>query len=135
MGRNVATDTSGKEVSAQEIAQMEQRLQQLNEQCAQLRTTKQSLEDELLELTKASREGTTNLQKWKMEIKVQLKKNLSLNGFLVDFDIIWLIGAGRAAKSIEAADHGARGQGGRINGRQEASKSDGSGCGREAEGL
>lgn len=69
MGRNVTTDTSGSEISAKEIAQMEQKLQQLNEECSQLRQRRQSLEDELVELTKLTREGTTNLQKWSMEIK------------------------------------------------------------------
>ena len=72
MGRNVTTDTSGKETSAKEIAAMEQRLQQLDEECGQLRATKQNLEDSLLELTRSSREGNTNLQKWKMEVKVGL---------------------------------------------------------------
>lgn len=70
MGRNVATDTSGNETSAKDIALMEQKLQQLNEECSQLRQTRQSLEDELVNLNKSTREGTTNLQKWRMEIKV-----------------------------------------------------------------
>lgn len=70
MGRKVTTDTSGGETSAKDIAKMEQRLQQLNEECAELRRNKQDLEDSLQELNRSSREGNTNLQKWKIEIKV-----------------------------------------------------------------
>lgn len=71
MGRSVQTDTSGSETSARDIAAMEQKLQQLNEECSQLRQTKQNLEDAIVELNKSTREGTTNLQKWQMEIKVK----------------------------------------------------------------
>ncbi len=70
MGRNVTTDTSGNETSAKDIALMEEKLQQLNEECSRLRQMRQTLEDELVELNKSSREGNTNLQKWRMEIKV-----------------------------------------------------------------
>lgn len=69
MGRNVTTDTSGSEVSARDIALMEEKMQKLNEECSQLRQRRQTLEDELVELTKLTRQGTTNLQKWNMEIK------------------------------------------------------------------
>jgi hypothetical protein len=71
MGRNVTTDTSGSETSAKDIALMEEKMQQLTEECSQLRLRRQTLEDELVELNKLTREGTTNLQKWKMEIKVR----------------------------------------------------------------
>lgn len=71
MGRNVTTDTSGSEVSARDIALMEEKMQKLNEECSQLRQRRQTLEDELVELTKLTRQGTTNLQKWNMEIKVK----------------------------------------------------------------
>jgi hypothetical protein len=50
---------------------MEEKMQQLTEQCSQLRQKKQTLEDELIELKKLTRDGTTNLQKWKMEIRVR----------------------------------------------------------------
>ena len=76
MGRNVTTDTSGNETSAREIALMEEKLQQLNEECGQLRQMRQTLEDEIGELNKSTREGTTNLQKWKMEIKVKYCTNM-----------------------------------------------------------
>lgn len=71
MGRNVTTDTSGNETSAKDIALMEEKMRQLTEQCSQLRQKKQTLEDELVELNKLTREGTTNFQKWKMEIRVR----------------------------------------------------------------
>ena len=58
------------EVLAKEIALMEEKLQKLNEECGQLRQMRQTLEYKIGELTKSTREGTTNLQKWKMEIKV-----------------------------------------------------------------
>lgn len=73
MGRNVATDTSGGQTSAEEISRMEGKMQQLSEECAQLRESKLKLEDSLAEITKSTREGNTNLQKWKMEIKVTAK--------------------------------------------------------------
>lgn len=73
MGRNVTTDTSGSEISAKEISMMEEKMQKLNEECSQLRQRRQTLEDELVELTKSTREGTTNLQKWKMEVKVKTR--------------------------------------------------------------
>lgn len=83
MGRNVTTDTSGNETSAKDIALMEEKMQQLTEQCSQLRQKKQTLEDELVELNKLTREGTTNLQKWKMEIRVrQLNVWTVKTGFL-----------------------------------------------------
>jgi hypothetical protein len=71
MGRNVTTDTSGNETSAKDIALMEEKMQQLTEQCSHLRQKKQTLEDELVELNKLTRDGATNLQKWKMEIRVR----------------------------------------------------------------
>ena len=58
------------EVLAKEIALTEKKLQKLNEECGQLRQMKQTLEYKIGELTKSTREGTTNLEKWKMEIKV-----------------------------------------------------------------
>ena len=58
------------EVLAKEIALMEEKLQKLNEECGQLRQMRQTLEYKIGELTKSTREGTTNLEKWKMEIKV-----------------------------------------------------------------
>ena len=58
------------EVLAKEIALTEEKLQKLNEECGQLRQMKQTLEYKIGELTKSTREGTTNLEKWKMEIKV-----------------------------------------------------------------
>ena len=73
MGRNVATDTSGGETSAKDIARMEDKMQQLSEECARLRESKLKLEDALVEITKSTREGNTNLQKWKMEIKVSIR--------------------------------------------------------------
>ena len=77
MGRRVATDTSGGEMSAKDIVKMEQRLQQLNEECAELRRNKQNVEDSLQELNRSSREGNTNLQKWKIEIKVRFVSQFS----------------------------------------------------------
>lgn len=70
MGRNVTTDTSGgNETSAKDIALMEQKLQQLDVECQQLRQRRQTLEDELVELKKLINEGTTNLDKWKRDVK------------------------------------------------------------------
>lgn len=71
MGRNVATDTSGNETSARDIAIMEQKLQELTEQCGQLRQRKVQLEDTLQELNRSTHDGATNLKKWRMEINVK----------------------------------------------------------------
>ena len=69
MGRNVTTDTSGTELSAKDIAQMEQRLQQLTERLAELRQTKATLEEEVARLTRDIRDSSANLTKWKMEVQ------------------------------------------------------------------
>ena len=53
------------EVLAKEIALMEEKLQKLNEECGQLRQMRQTLEYKIGELTKSTREGTTNLEKRK----------------------------------------------------------------------
>ena len=76
MGRNVATDTSGSETSAKDIALMEETMGQLSEQLAQLRQSKLALEDSLAEINQSLRQGNTNLQKWKMEIKVTHRHDL-----------------------------------------------------------
>jgi predicted nucleic acid-binding Zn-ribbon protein len=84
MGRNVRTDTSGNETSAKDIALMEAKMQQLTEECSQLRQKRQNLEDELVDLNKLTREGTTNLQKWKMEIRVRQSKGVVLQTGLLE---------------------------------------------------
>lgn len=84
MGRNVRTDTSGNETSAKDIALMEAKMQQLTEECSQLRQKRQNLEDELVDLNKLTREGTTNLQKWKMEIRVRQSKEVVLQTGLLE---------------------------------------------------
>ena len=53
------------EVLAKEIALTEEKLQKLNEECGQLRQMRQTLEYKIGELTKSTREGTTNLEKRK----------------------------------------------------------------------
>ena len=70
MGRSVATDTSGVEMTAQQINQMEQRLQNLADECNQLRQTKSQLEDALANINKQRHQGATDVQKWRLEIKV-----------------------------------------------------------------
>ena len=70
MGRKVATDTSGTETSARDIALMETKLQELTEQCSQLRQRKVQIEDSLQEVNRFANDGATNLKKWRMEINV-----------------------------------------------------------------
>lgn len=70
MGRKVATDTSGSETSARDIALMEQKLQELTERCSQLRQRKVQIEDSLQEVNRFANDGATNLKKWRMEINV-----------------------------------------------------------------
>jgi predicted nucleic acid-binding Zn-ribbon protein len=59
-------------------------MQQLTEECSQLRQKRQNLEDELVDLNKLTREGTTNLQKWKMEIRVRQSKGVVLQTGLLE---------------------------------------------------
>jgi hypothetical protein len=47
---------------------MEEKMQQLTKQCTQLRQKKQTLEDELVELNKLTRQGTTTFRSGKRKL-------------------------------------------------------------------
>ncbi len=71
MGSRVATDTSsGGEMSAQEVALLEQQLEQLTQRVAQLRQQKVQLEERVERTQRDLRDSATRLQKWRIEIKV-----------------------------------------------------------------